>query len=324
MGFKRKLKETLTRHRWLNTLYGALFLGGRSVFGRCPASRGPDELRPPPFFIIGAARSGNTLLRALLVGHSAIAVPPESYVLGGIARKWDRLNFLGWEELVKTVIGEFESHPEFHTWQTELWPVYEPLLQIETERRSLAIILDTIYRHYAATHASGAGIWGDKTPLNTERIFLIGRVFPGARYIHMLRDGRDAVSSAVRARMFGGSVEAACEQWLLRVRSARELGERIDSSRYMELRYEDLVTDPKSAVQWVCTFLGIEFEEGMMAHDRVFASMGDTTSLEHHASVGQPVNTASIGKWKERLTPGQIELMEPLLREELVRTGYAS
>ena len=78
MGFKAKLKDLLTRHRWLNTLYGAVFLGGRSVFGRCPASRGPDELRPRPFFIIGAARSGNTLLRALLVGHSDIAIPPES------------------------------------------------------------------------------------------------------------------------------------------------------------------------------------------------------------------------------------------------------
>jgi len=322
VGFKAKLKQLLTRHPRLNALYGVVFLGGKSVFGRCPASRGPDELIPAPFFIIGAARSGNTLLRALLVGHSAIAVPPESYVLGSIARKWDRLNFLDWEELVKTVIGEFESHPEFHTWQTELWPVYEQLLQLDKEQRSLAIILDTIYRHYATTQSPGATVWGDKTPLNTERIFLIDRVFPGARYIHMLRDGRDAVSSAVKVKMFGGSVEAACEQWLMRVRNARELGDKIGSTRYMELRYEDLVFDPESAVQWICTFLGVDFEKQMMDHSETFKKMGDTTALDHHASVGLPVNTGSIGKWKERLTPRQIELMKPLLRDELRRTGY--
>ncbi len=322
MGFKVKLKQLLTRHPRLNALYGAVFLGGKSVFGRCPASRGPDELNPAPFFIIGAARSGNTLLRALLVGHSAIAIPPESYVLGSIARKWDRLNFLDWEDLVKTVIGEFESHPEFHTWQTELWPVYEQLLQLDKEQRSLAIILDTIYRHYATTQSPGATVWGDKTPLNTERIFLIDRVFPGARYIHMLRDGRDAVSSAVKAKMFGGSVEAACEQWLMRVRNARELGDKIGSPRYMELRYEDLAFDPQSAVQWICTFLGVEFEKQMMDNSETFKKMGDTTALDHHAAVGLPVNTGSIGKWKERLTPRQIELMKPLLRDELKSTGY--
>jgi hypothetical protein len=322
VGIEQLLKETLTRHKWLNALYGTAYLTGASLFRRFPESRGRHEIEPPPFFIIGAARSGNTLLRALLVGHSAISIPPESYVLGTVVRKWGRLNFLDWQELVKSVVGEFESHPEFHTWQIELWPVYRDLLDVDSKERSLARILDAIYRFYSRQKYPGFLLWGDKTPLNTERIQCIDRVFPRARYIHMLRDGRDAASSAVEAGLFGGSTEAACRQWLKRVRNAREMGSRVGSARYMELRYEDLVSKPYEAVEGVCGFLGIEFEEQMMEHSRSFEQMGDTTSLEHHAKVGQPVTTGSIGKWRERLGDEQVRTVEKMLRKHLPEYGY--
>jgi protein-tyrosine sulfotransferase len=322
VGIERALKELLTRHRWLNVAYGVLQHGPKSLARRCPASLGPGEIAPPPFFIIGAARSGNTLLRALLVGHSEISIPPESYVLGGIIRQWDRHNFRDWNELVDSVIGEFESHPEFSTWEIDLAPVRDNLHVFNPNQRSLAKIVDAIYRHYSAVKFPGFRMWGDKTPLNTERIILIDRVFPAARHIHMLRDGRDAVSSAVKAGMFDGSVEGACRSWQLRTRNALQLGRRIGVGRYLELRYEDLVSGPRDAVVRVCDFLGVDFEEQMMAHDRAFGNMGDTQTLDHHAQVGQAVTTDSVGKWRERLTDAQAHTVERILHKDLSRLGY--
>jgi protein-tyrosine sulfotransferase len=312
----------LVRYPWLNSMYGAVYLAGASLFRRYPASRGPGEIDPPPFFIVGAARSGNTLLRALLVGHTEISIPPESYVLGTIARKWDRINFLDWGEVVKLVVGEFESHPEFHTWNTALSPVYETLLGLAPEERSLARVIDAVYRHYSAEKSRGFRVWGDKTPLNTECLPSIDRVFPDARYIHVIRDGRDAVSSAVEAGLFGGSVEAVCRQWLLRVGNASEFGRRVGGDRYMELRYEDLVTDAGAAVRRVCAFLGVAFEAQMMEHSQSFDTMGDTGTLEHHANVRKPITSDSIGKWKQRLTEGQIRTVERMLRHRLDTLGY--
>ena len=322
MGVERTLKELLTRYRWLNVAYGVLQHGPRALSRRWPDSGGPDEIQPPPFFIIGAARSGNTLLRALLVGHSEVSIPPESYVLGGIIRQWDRHNFRDWNELVDSVIGEFESHPEFSTWEIDLEPARQALNALDPSDRSLARILDAVYRHYSAVKFPGFRIWGDKTPLNTERIFLIDRVFPAARYVHMLRDGRDAVSSAVKAGMFGGSVEGACRSWQLRTRNARALGRRIGAGRYLELRYEDLVAEPRDAVVRVCGFLEVDFEEQMMAHDRAFGNMGDTQALDHHAQVGQAVTTESVGKWRDRLTVDQVRTVERFLHKDLSRLGY--
>jgi hypothetical protein len=322
MSVERTLKRLMDRRPWLTTAYGVLRSGGRTLLRRCPAGLGAGEIQPPPFFVIGAARSGNTLLRALLVGHSAIAIPPESYVLGGLARAWDRVSYRDWDDLTGFVVGEFEKHAEFHTWEVDLAPVRETLRGVTPGRRSLARIIDEVYRYYAAEKFPGASVWGDKTPLNTERVFLIDRVFPGARYIHMLRDGRDAVSSAVQAGLFGGGVEAACDQWLSRVRNARDLGHRVGPGRYTELRYEDLVSDPRASVDKVCAFLGVAFEEQMMEHDRAFDKMGDTATLDHHAKVGQPVTTDSVGKWKTRLTESQVRTVEKLLGRQLAECGY--
>jgi len=304
-------------------VYGAVRSGGRTLLRRCPASRGAGEIVPPPFFIIGAARSGNTLLRALLLGHSRVSIPPESYVLGGLALEWDRVCYREWDALVSLVLNEFEHQHDFETWETDLSPLAGPLHELEPRQRSLARIIDSVYRGYAGEKFPGADVWGDKTPLTTERVFLIDRVFPGARYIHMLRDGRDAASSAVKAGLYEGSVEAACRQWLLRVRTAREFGRTIAATRFMELRYEDLVSDPRAAVETVCGFLGLDFQEEMMAHDRAYSRMGDATAHGHHAKVGEPVTTGSIGKWKDRLSPADADLVTRMLGDELERTGYS-
>ena len=315
MGVERTLKELLTRYRWLNVAYGVLQHGPRALSLRGPANRGPDEIQPPPFFIIGAARSGNTLLRALLVGHSEISIPPESYVLGGIIRQWDRHNFQEWDVLVDSVIGEFESHPEFSTWEIDLAPVRQVLNALDPSDRSLARILDAIYRHYSAVKFPGFRIWGDKTPLNTERIFLIDRVFPAARYVHMLRDGRDAVSSAVKADMFGGSVEGACRSWLLRTRNARQLGRRVGVSRYLELRYEDLVAGPKDQLTALLNFLSLEWNDSMLEYQT--HAHNETSSTPSYQQVSQPLYTRSIGKWRHysKQIESGFSILEPWVKQ---------
>jgi protein-tyrosine sulfotransferase len=324
VNLKNTLKPLLHRHPRLNTAYGAVRSGGRTLLRRCPASRGAGEILPPPFFIIGAARSGNTLLRALLLGHSRVSIPPESYVLGGLALEWDRVCYQDWDTLVRFVLDAFDQQHDFETWETDLSPLAARLGGVDESRRSLAMIIDAVYRHYAGEKFPGADMWGDKTPLNTERVFLIDRVFPGARYIHMLRDGRDAVSSAVKAGLYGGSVEAACRQWLLRVQMAREFGRTIPANRFMELRYEDLVSDPRASVEAACNFMDLGFQEEMMAHEGAFQKMGDATAHGHHAKVGEPVTTGSIGKWKERLTGEQADFVERAIGEELARIGYST
>jgi hypothetical protein len=312
----------LRRHPFLSKVYGTLGLGAAALFRRHPLSRGPEEITPPPFFIIGAARSGNTLLRAMLASHSAVAIPPESFVLPYLVDRWDRINFLPWEDLTKLVIATFESHPAFHTWGTDLLPVHQWALALGKKDRSLAAVVDLIYRRYSTERFPGAGSWGDKTPLNTENVHSIERLFPGARYIHILRDGRDAVSSGVAAGLYDGDVARVSHMWLLRVRSARKLGRRLHASRYVEIRYEELVRHPRPALERVCQYLGLAFEEGMLKPHELFDTLGDTTHYSHYANLAKPVTSSSIGTWRERLTDEQRVIVEKILGATLEELGY--
>ena len=223
---RQKLDFAIRRHAVLNAAYGIAGTVGRALTRRYPLSLGPTEIDPPPFFIIGAARSGNTLLRALLVGHSHVAIPPESYVLHHIVDRWGQLAFLKWQDLVGVAIGTFASHPEFESWELDLTPVFGRAMALQRRERSLARVLDLVYRHYVDAKEPGARMWGDKTPFNTENWYAIERTFPTARYVHVLRDGRDAVSSAVQADLFSGDVSSACDSWLLRVRRKRGQADR--------------------------------------------------------------------------------------------------
>ncbi len=321
LKLRNRLQVLLRNHRLLNYVYGRAYYIAAALTRGYPARR-DSEVIPAPFFLIGAARSGNTLLRALLVGHPEIAIPPESYVLPRVVEKWEQLSFLRWDDLVRVVIGTFQSHPEFHTWNIDLSAVYPKALAIDVKHRSLAAIIDLVYRHYANEAFPGARVWGDKTPFNTENYRAILRLFPQARYIHILRDGRDAVSSSLEAGLTEGDVERACREWLLRVRSARALSRRVDSSRFLEVRYEDLVTDPRSVLQGVCDFLEVPFEEQLMSHERVFKSLGDVEHYAHHAGVAKPISAASVGRWRQRLTDDQKAIVNRVLRPHLRQYGY--
>ncbi|RMF40576.1 MAG: sulfotransferase, partial [Anaerolineae bacterium] len=144
---------------------------------------------PPPFFIVGHPRSGTTLLRFMLSSHPRLYIPEETgFIPFLLPRRMHhaplslaqtrrllariaRLNYL-WDGLVDDL------------------PAFYAALPAPT----LPVILDTLYRRQIAPF--GAQRWGDKTPLYVQHIPLLADLFPGAQFIHIIRDGRDAALSA--------------------------------------------------------------------------------------------------------------------------------
>lgn len=284
-------------------------------------NNGRNKISCDPFFIIGSGRSGNTLLRAILTSHSKISIPPESFVLGQIIKKWSYLNYLDWEELVKLTIGEFESHPRFFTWDTDLSNLYTKLYSMNIENQTLAKIIDEIYTTYSKSKFPNSAIWGDKTPLNTENIFWISKLYPNAKYIHIIRDGRDVINSYLNANFFKGDIYDACEEWEGRVSNAKKFGKQ-NTNQYLEIKYENLVISPKKEIIKVCKFLNINFEDDMIDHTKTSTKLGDVTKMKHHAKVMKPIDSSSIGKYKKELTKKQIKIIEKRLSNTLKMLGY--
>lgn len=288
---------------------------------------GPGE--PPAPFIVGVARSGTTLLRLMLDAHPEVAIPPETHFLHQAleleAASEDGLR----EGFAAVVTGSF-------TWG-------DFGLDPAAFRRALAAVrpftlgagVRCFYRAYAARH--GKARWGDKTPTYTTLVTALLRHLPEARVLHLLRDGR-AVAASRRPMAFGPgpSVRAQARDWAEKVRAARAAG--AGSGRYLEVRYECLVTEPEATLREVCRFLDLPYDTRMLAYHRRaqerLAEFRDWRSPEGevlsrreermalHGNTARPPDPSRIEAWRESLSGEERAAFEAEAWDLLAELGY--
>ena len=89
------------------------------------------------------------------------------------------------------------------------------------------------------------------------------------------------------------------------------------------VRYEDLVADPRSNLEKICLFLGIDIQEAMLAtHEKVRSGKSDSPSKGTHEELKNPVHTGRIGRWEANMDRREIEDIEYLCRAEMQALGY--
>ncbi|MBA3384882.1 MAG: sulfotransferase [Actinobacteria bacterium] len=259
--------------------------------------------------VLGVSRSGTTLLKAMLDAHSQLAIPSESYFLPQL---WDRH-------------GERPERDAFVEDLTRLERVREWGVDPEDvrarlpERPTFAEAIQSIYRLYA--EARGKARFGDKTPLYMQHLDVLERAFPGARYVHIVRDGRDAAFSLLamtrkprfnlsRPRGVGDFAVA----WRREVRAAQVFGR---THAYHEIRYEDLVEQPESRLREVCVFLGLEYEPAMLEYHR----REDPSLYADHPRLAEPP-VRDTRSWRREMRPADAELFEAIAGDLLAELGY--
>jgi Sulfotransferase family len=132
-------------------------------------------------------------------------------------------------------------------------------------------------------------------------------VFPDARYIHLLRDPRDVALSTI-AMGWAGNVYFGVDSWIETERSWERLKERVDKSRWLEIKFEDLVSRTQETLHVVCSFLNIDFRREMLDF--------------HMRSSYQPINTSPLGRWKTKLRSNELATLEYKISPLLVDRGY--
>jgi len=209
-------------------------------------------LTSPPIFIVGATRSGTTFLQNLVGAHPLVATSQETDLFSVyIASWWD-----AWEL-------QLPANPE--TWGR--WR-HKGLPAVLAEADFDAIIAGVISRVRSATMAlkPQATVFLDKTPNNGRYARLILHYLPEARFIHLIRDGRDVVSSVLRASQGWGrdwaprTARSAAIEWHRAVEESRAI--RGLTKSYLELQFEDLVSqDGPALLRKTLEFCGIEAAE---------------------------------------------------------------
>jgi hypothetical protein len=264
----------------------------------------------------------------MLDAHPQLAIPPETHFVPALIER--ARAGAGAAELAGEMIAA-RTWPDFQLDREELLTRVEAL-----ERPDAAAVLRAFYELYAERQRKRR--WGDKTPIYVRRMREIGGVLGEARFVHLIRDGRDVALSR-RRRGMGAEKPIAdvAERWRSRIELARKQSRRL-RGRYLELRYEDLVADPEAALGRICELCELELDPAMLAHhERAgerLEELGDLAGegtrrprsaeerLAAHALAARPASAERTSAWRSEMSATDVAEFERVAGRLLAELGY--
>ncbi len=287
-----------------------------------------DARRDPVPFVVGMNRSGTTLLRMMLDAHPDLTIPPETHFVPDLikaarepgatpesalaamksAREWGDFGFSDEE-----MLGRLRALPEIKP---------GPAVR-------------TFYAAY--TEEQGKPRWGEKTPTYVQKMKLIQRAIGEARFVHVIRDGRDVALSVLDRTVRDLTAGDVARRWQKKITKAREDSPKLD--HYMEIRYEDLILDTEPVLRRVCEFIELPWDDALLHyHERsadrlqemARALPGDGRAKEltverrlaTHEMTTKPPSADRVARWRTQMSPEQRDEFEAVAGDLLDELGY--
>ena len=276
------------------------------------------RLSGQPIFIVGCERSGTTILRLMLNEHSRIALPPQTkfsrklykrrLMFGDLLKKKNRKKVIKW-------MLERKSNTKL----TDLQLKDRLLVQIWEKCATLGDMIATIFQQYSLNRNKPR--WGDKRPYYIRYIAQLLRLYPDARIIHVIRDGRDCVASLKRMPWWKKSTIYSMLNWRHAIRMGSNAG-NVHKGQFMEIRYEDLINEPESQLRHICEFLDEPYEPAMMNFHLNAEQNIPEYKRPWHYRTSKPLSAKFIGQWREELSENEVHLLEWCARKELKKWNY--
>jgi DNA-binding transcriptional ArsR family regulator len=278
-------------------------------------------------FVVGANRSGTTLLRLMLDAHPALAIPPETFFVPNLIELYDE-----GKPARDDSLRLITSRPEFGDFGLT---ADELAAAIGGEPNTARGALLAFYGAYAAKQ--GKPRFGDKTPGYSGSMRAIEGVLREARFIHIVRDGRDVALSVISRGLQERTIEELAKRWRRRMKRTRRQGGKVE--RYLEIRYEDLIADTEATLRRVCEFIELEWDAAVLTyHERAAERMGEMSGelrgdgekrdlpegyrAEMHATTSQPPDPSRLSKWKREMSPADVQAFERIAGDMLAELGY--
>jgi hypothetical protein len=273
-----------------------------------------------PIFVVGAPRSGTTLLQYMLRSHPDISLPTgESHFFIPLFRNEADYGDLNNPDNIRRVLERmYRQSADFL--DTDLHGLrfnIEELVPILQERgcNTMQELISSLFELNAT--GEGARRWGDKTPYYVLHMKMLLEKFPGAQFIHLVRDGRDCALSMFQRkhdfRVF--NTFFAAKYWEIYVEIGRSTGQELGHETYHEIRYEDLLQDPVTVMRGVCEFLGEDFSDSLINFKKS-GGPGKTPLLQ------KPIQKDNQEKWRRKMTPRQIRTFDRAVASTLKECGY--
>ena len=190
--------------------------------------------------------------------------------------------------------------------------------------------------YLAYAEREGKTRYGDKTPGYIREMVRIQRTLPEARFIHIIRDGRDVSLSHMRMNWGPTTYEESATLWVERIAKARRMAPKID--HYHEVHFEDLVRDTEGTLRKVCDIIELDFDPAMLDyHERAEERLQEKNvdlvrrhgptqpaeaRMESHKLAKEPPRKDRLEAWREKMTAEEIASYEKIAGPLLVELGY--
>jgi hypothetical protein len=310
----------------------------------------------PVFFVTGLGKSGTRWLTKILDSHPEVLCKGEGRFFSAGWRRAD-LDPANEKALPNSLYYALTHSEHLRLWiERSVWSRDGDA----DEHINVLMRLATEYFLTTALAESGKRLVGDKSPLLDEGFMReVGAVYPGARVIHIIRDGRDRTVSSLHRGWRRASqgylhrlsseelargealhenpgeltetgvfteerLRQAARHWRLLVGRAVEDGPALFGERYTEVRYEDLLERPHEEVGRLLGFLGVDKKDSVVEHCVGSASF---EKLSRGRERGQEDPTSFYrkgvaGDWKNHFTEEDRRVFKEEAGELLIRLGY--
>jgi hypothetical protein len=216
----------------------------------------------------------------MLDAHPELAIPPETHFLPAAIRAAGEAAEPS-ERFLRTVLSSSR-------WQ-DLGldaDLFEQRVR-ESTHFELGPAIRQLYAMYAKRF--GKARWGDKTPQYVSAMTEVASVLPEARFVHLIRDGREVARSVMDLSWGPSDAASAARLWAEVISTGRVQAKALPG-RYLEARYERLVADPEQVLQEICEFIELRFDPAMLryhqrAHERVAELSHDLRGFDGRVTI---------------------------------------
>lgn len=279
------------------------------------------ELKEKPIFMIGAERSGTTLIMAMVGCHPRIAVPEVIWYYSRFRAYLFTYGDLNNEENFRALAEEMIFGLKTPFWGMKVNPrtIVDEIIS-EVKEKSFAGIYCAMLERYAR-EVGDKSRWGEKTPYNLFFVKEILEDFPNAQFIFITRDGRDTSADYLQSGFGPTNIFCAAELWKLCQNTVKPWRKKLGSSQWLDVQYETLVREPKNTLKKICDFLGEKYASVMLDfyNTDIAKARGATRD---HKPLGHAVSDRYIGIHKELLSLRDQRIFAAVAGEELEQAGY--
>lgn len=246
-----------------------------------------SPLRDRMIFNVGARRSGTYWLQRIVTAHPDVAaVPTETHLFYGVS-----------------LLHQLLPHGN---------PDRDAPAQTHVDRDVLLDatrdFCDRVFLEFAEP---GVEFVSERTPLHVRHLGLMGSVYPDARFVHIVRDGRDVARSLVSMDWGPDSIAPAAREWAESVLAARRAPR---PNHYTEIRYEHLLADPGGEIPRLYKALGLAITPEALERGLAEASL--------HRNRDGSGSPPAVGKWQSAFSSADLAVFHRVAGAALIELGY--